>query len=465
VSERDFAVRSVATLARPARVLLIEDNEGDARLVREFLREASLDVDLSWFRTLEEAVENGSSDDPDLLLLDLDLPGSQGADTVSRLPGPLADLPVVVLTGQSDEDVAVESLRAGAWEYLAKEELTSDQLSRTLRWSLERARLQERASGERALSRSVLESLSHHVAVVDQDGEIVLVNEAWQAFAAAEGGDPRGYEGDNYLEVTEAAASSGSPDALEMHRGLREVLAGEREKFSLEYPCHGPEVRRWFRVDVTPLRGDLITGAVVSHVDLTERKRTEQRLRRSETKWSTTVDLAPVGITITEVETGRVLETNAAAAGLLGYSPEAFRGATVEEIDSWVDRSRREEIVERVRSAGEVEDEIVRFRHRDGSVRHGRVSVRLIELEGTERLLWTLEDVTEIHRSNQRIRRQAAQQRVLAELGREALGTTDVDGLMDRIVEQVTSTLGTDCATVLDLQPGDGELLLRVARL
>ena len=102
-----------------------------------------------------------------------------------------------------------------------------------------------------ALLRSTLDSLSAHIAVLDETGTIIAVNQAWRSFAACSGyqGDDHGI-GTNYLRVCEQSAAV-SPDAARTAKALREVMAGRRREFRMEYPCTGPDGPRWFQLRVT----------------------------------------------------------------------------------------------------------------------------------------------------------------------------------------------------------------------
>jgi two-component system CheB/CheR fusion protein len=114
----------------------------------------------------------------------------------------------------------------------------------------------------------LIDSLPEHIAVVDVAGVIQFVNLAWSTFARANGADTldaRVGVGASYLEATASAPA--------LRNALREVIAGERESFSYEYPCHSPAARRWFLMHVGRL-GDG-SGAVVSHIDITSRKLAE----------------------------------------------------------------------------------------------------------------------------------------------------------------------------------------------
>jgi two-component system CheB/CheR fusion protein len=115
----------------------------------------------------------------------------------------------------------------------------------------------------------LIDSLPEHVAVLDHDGTIVMVNQAWREFAHANGAiDPTTMsEGADYLAVSEPAAAA-DPVTAEIVEGIRDVLAGRRESFSHEYPCHGPDQPRWFVLHARPLR-DREQQIVVSHVDVT----------------------------------------------------------------------------------------------------------------------------------------------------------------------------------------------------
>jgi two-component system, NarL family, sensor kinase len=131
-----------------------------------------------------------------------------------------------------------------------------------------------------ALLRSTLDALSAHVAVLDPTGTIVAVNSAWRIFAQTSGyvGEDHGV-GTNYLEVCERAAET-SPEAAATAVALRELIAGRRRDFRMEYPCLGPDGQRWFQLRITcPDRPELLR-IVIAHEDITEVKRAHEELAR-----------------------------------------------------------------------------------------------------------------------------------------------------------------------------------------
>jgi PAS domain S-box-containing protein len=143
-----------------------------------------------------------------------------------------------------------------------------------------RRRAEEALRASEELSHAVLNSLQAHIAVLDGEGRIVAVNEAWRRFAEENGAAGAGTGvGTNYLQACGAAAGDGGDGAGDIREGVRAVLEGRRESFRAEYPCHSPDEERWFTLYATPLPGGR-GGAVVSHIRITDRKRAEAQLER-----------------------------------------------------------------------------------------------------------------------------------------------------------------------------------------
>ena len=122
-------------------VLLVEDDEGDAILVRECLREAGLpDDDVIWCRTVAEGVE-ALADKPSCILLDLGLPDAEGLSALHTVVAEVTTTPVIVLTGRHGS-AGIDAVAAGAQDYLIKDELTPELLDRTIRYAVQRRQTQ-----------------------------------------------------------------------------------------------------------------------------------------------------------------------------------------------------------------------------------------------------------------------------------------------------------------------------------
>lgn len=126
---------------QPNHVLLIEDNPGDADLVRLRLVESRSDVNVSCVNRLSEGLKSLATESPSLVLLDLNLPDSRGAETFRRILSKAPGVPVVVLSGQDDEELAVKAVHQGVQDYLVKGSFDSKQLARAMRYAIERQAL------------------------------------------------------------------------------------------------------------------------------------------------------------------------------------------------------------------------------------------------------------------------------------------------------------------------------------
>ncbi|HUP17218.1 MAG TPA: response regulator [Acidimicrobiia bacterium] len=129
------------------RLLLVEDNPGDARLLEEMLRESgSLQTQVTHVHSMREAEERLSNGSTDIILLDLGLPDAQGLGAVRRIHTAAPRTPLVVLTGLDDETLADQALQEGAEDYLIKGQLEPRGLVRALRHAIERKIMQEACS-------------------------------------------------------------------------------------------------------------------------------------------------------------------------------------------------------------------------------------------------------------------------------------------------------------------------------
>jgi PAS domain S-box-containing protein len=216
-----------------------------------------------------------------------------------------------------DTEQQLEVLTAGQLDTVA------DRAGRVvvLRGAQEQLRYQE-ASKQAAL----LNALPAHVALLDADGVIIAVNDAWRRFADHNGlRDANHGIGRNYLEVCSSARDAGADQAQAVGAGLRAVLSGERSSYSAEYPCDSTVEQRSFLLTATRLEAGRQTGAVVMHINVSDRARAERASRRSTELLQAVADGTPDVVYIKDTA-GRYLLCNNALAQFIGRPIEQILG-------------------------------------------------------------------------------------------------------------------------------------------
>jgi len=191
-------------------------------------------------------------------------------------------------TGSANGELTMIRIDGSPFPVEVSTQLFKDRLG-NLRTSMIIRDIAERKQAEQALhdSRNFLQatvnSLSSHIAILDENGNILTVNAAWQKFGAEN--DlimDRDGVGANYLDICDATTGKDASDAQTMARFIRQILAGEIAEAQFEYPCDSPWERRWFITHLTGFTENGKMRAVVAHENITERKLAEERLLQSE---------------------------------------------------------------------------------------------------------------------------------------------------------------------------------------
>lgn len=171
---------------------------------------------------------------------------------------------------------------------------------------------------------SALEALPVHTAILDEAGEIIWTGSDWQEFAVVNDyeGDPE-MIGASYLDVTNEADDD---YARQVQTGLEALYNGDKQEFTVEYPCHSDSERRWFLMwasRVTQIDEEYVT---IAHFDITDRKLQEQELARTADKLDAVVESTPDAIIVVDPE-GRVELWNEGAEEMFGWDAEEVVGS------------------------------------------------------------------------------------------------------------------------------------------
>jgi diguanylate cyclase (GGDEF)-like protein/PAS domain S-box-containing protein len=220
-----------------------------------------------------------------------------------NIPGPAdavaagEDLAALVHT-LVEAERRIRELTAGEVDAVIDEDGRTFLLQHAQEWSRYRECLRKVA---------VLNSLPASIAVLDPQGQILSTNDAWRHFAdhnAAAAQSPGACIGVNYLAVCDDASGEGSADARRAAAGIRSVIRGESDRFVLEYPCHAPAQKRWFLMEVAPLADGSATGAIVLHLDITDRVLAEIALGQSMEEFRSLAESMPQIVWATGPEGG-----------------------------------------------------------------------------------------------------------------------------------------------------------------
>ncbi|MEA2605066.1 MAG: hypothetical protein QOF89_6058 [Acidobacteriota bacterium] len=244
------------------RVLLIEDSPSDARLIREVLcREAPLGFEIEHADCLDAGLARLARRDVDVVLLDLTLPDSEGLATLSATAAVAGPVPILVLTGFDDEELARQALCAGAQDYLPKGGVDGHSLARALRHAIDRKRTAERLR----FQADVLGAVRDAVIVTDLEGHVIYWNTgATEIF---------GYTAAEATGQTLSFLYQDEEATVRMRKDLDDIIAG-KYRFGEWQGVRKDGSKVWVDIMVTPLRNEAgeLTGLVGVSKDVTERR-------------------------------------------------------------------------------------------------------------------------------------------------------------------------------------------------
>jgi two-component system, cell cycle sensor histidine kinase and response regulator CckA len=254
------------------RVLLVEDNPGDARLFTELVRDTGAGQwKLVQVDRLSAALDRLRREPFDVMLLDLSLPDAEGLETLIRAHAQAPKIPIVVLTGHDDEALAVRAVRAGAQDYLVKGRLDGDLLVRSIRYASERGRTVEALERREEHYRSLIENSMDLISILNLDGTIRYVSPSHERML--------GYPLDE-LVGRNVLSFVHPDDRARVQAALAQGNNGRPVECRIRH-CDGSwRVLESFSRDLSHVAG--VNGMVVNARDITERKRLEEQLHHSQ---------------------------------------------------------------------------------------------------------------------------------------------------------------------------------------
>jgi PAS domain S-box-containing protein len=260
---------------------------------------------------------------------------------------------------------------------------------------------------------STLDALSSQLAVLDENGAILTVNRAWRDFARANGADPASVsEGSNYLAVCDTASGDGAENAKQAAAGIRAVLRGERETFSLDYTCHSPSEHRWFKCHVSRFLIDDQAHIMVTHESITKRK----QATANQAFYYNALNASLNEIYMFDANTLRFEFVSEGACRNLGYSLAQLRAMTPINIAPLYSPQAFEALLAPLRNR-ELRDLVFETTHRraDGSRYPVEVHLQLFEQDDRRVFLAVILDVTDREQTGKALRDSEERYRLLFE--------------------------------------------------
>lgn len=402
------------------RVLLIEDNPGDARLIKEMLKESGIQFEMVCMDRLSSGIERIAHDGFDIILLDLGLPDSQGVDTLNKLYQSKPEAPVIVLTGLADETVGIQAVKEGAQDYLIKGQVDSRLLVRSVCYAIERKRVEEALQRSEKLYRLLAENTNDMITRHLPDSTYLYVSSACRILFGYEPEELIGTKAFDQMHpedvkrviaITQEAVRTGS-SRMGQYRHLR------KDGQYVWVETVGKVIKNKETGDIE----DII--CVVR--DITERKRAEEALRTSEKRFRAVVDQAADAFFIHNTR-GQIVDVNEKACQSLGYTREELLSKTIAEIDPEAIEKGKDKLWSKV-----IEGEPAIFeshhKRKEGNAFPVEVTLGAIHLDHETLILAIVRDITGRKQMEETLRESEKKYRELVENANSIILKYDING-------------------------------------
>ena len=413
-------------MGAPLRVLLVEDSENDALLLLRQLRRGGYEPSSRRVDTageMEAALEDQAWD---LVISDHNMPAfnSLAALDLLRAKG-FVDLPFIIVSGRIGENAAVSAMKAGAHDYLMKDNLA--RLNSAIERELREAEVRRsRREAEAALRdsetrfRLMIEQSPLSIQIFSPDGRTVRVNRAWEELWGVTLDKIPDY---NVLQDPQLIEKGLMPYIQSGFAGEPTAIPPVQYEPDASIPGASEVAHRWVRAFIYPVKvaDGSIQEVVLIHEDITERVRAEEERRQAEANYRLIFENAVEGIFQTTAE-GEFLTANPALAHMFGYdSPEDLLEKVSNIGDQiYADPGRREDFIHLARRDGLVQDFEMRVRRGDGKTTWASMNARAVRDEAGEVVGFEgfVKDVTEQKRAEEALGeiREAERRRIAREL-------------------------------------------------
>jgi PAS domain S-box-containing protein len=391
------------------KILLIEDNPADARLIKESLRDALDNFHLEWKEGLSSGLAYLAKTDVDAILVDLNLPDSQGLETFTKINEIFSEKPIIVLTGLNDRELAYRAVREGAQDYLVKDEVDGRLLDRCIRYSIERKK-SETALREAEQAKQVAQARNaQYEQAVSMISDIV-----WRYDVNTKGehvgsyispvadrmlGLPVGTIGNSFDKYFSYVHPDDLPSVQEM---LSEGIRTPGKEKTAEYRLRKADGTTFLVLSKGSAYGRFSVYGTTS--DITERKRVEEALHESEEMFRTIFENNSAAMAIIERDT-TISKVNKEYCNLGLFEEKDVIGISwtshipPEDLGRLLEYNRNR-LIDPKSAPDKYE---FMFYRKDGKIRHCLMSVAMIPT--SQQIVCSFTDITERMRAEEELRR------------------------------------------------------------
>jgi len=383
--EKNTEAKNISELVAGKRVLIVEDDEGLNKLIQKSLRRSGFDC--FGVTSGADAIESVKKNPNQALLIDQQLPDMNGTDLVRSLIEHTHDIIFVAMTGHGDEKIAVEMMKLGAKDYLIKGFDLTDILPMVfkrvfseLETEKKLVRAEEALQETNARHSSMMANIGDVIGIMGVDGLMKYKSpniERWF------GWKPEDLVGTDGWETIH-------PEEIErIQKEFYALLEKENASTTVEYRYKCKDgTYTWIElVAVNCINDTTINGILLNYHDISDRKQAENDLRKSEEKFRATFRTSPDAINLNRAEDGLYIDINDGFTKIMGYSREDIIGKSSLEFNIWNDSKDREKLVSGLKKNGLVENLEVKFISKDGQIKTGLMSARILSIENENTIL------------------------------------------------------------------------------
>jgi PAS domain S-box-containing protein len=392
--------------AKNLKILVVEDNEGDYFLVHEYLCSNFSSIDITHDRFLSEAYISLANETYDVILLDLTLPDSNGKDSIYGVIERAKETPVIVLTGYSDRQFAMDSLKLGVQDYLIKDEVNALVLQKSIVYSIERNKIGRNLIQNEKRFRALIENSTDGLMVIDTNGSILDLSSAGQKVL--------GYSKSEMGNILRTDLIH-SDDFHIVKNAIIDIQKLANEIYNIEYRfILADNTIIWIESSFHNLLNEPSVLGIVAHFrNISDRKAAEDAIKISEEKYRYLFNNNPDLILIWELENKSIMDVNDTATKLLGYSKWEFLKMKIFDLHHEKEIDTFQNILTNLNTKKSfVEQEVLRKIAKDGSIIYLDLVFHKIKYEGKTVILSIGSDISDKLKLEQKLEEERYRKRM-----------------------------------------------------